>query len=63
MIGTSKIWRPEVGVSEGVSPSMFACEAAASDGRGGVMEGSVLPLEGESSLAAGGVTLVLILGE
>jgi hypothetical protein len=63
MMGTSKIWHPEVGGSDGVSPSMCASEAAASDGRGDAIKGAVLPLAGESSVAAGGVTLVLILGE
>lgn len=63
MMGTPKIWRPEVDVSEGVSPGMFASEVAAADGRGGVMKGSLLPLAGEASLAARGVTLELILGE
>ena len=61
-IGTSKIWHPEVDESEGISAGMCASEAAAPDGRG-VMEGAVLPLAGESSKAARGVTLELILGE
>lgn len=63
LMGESKMWGPEVGGSEGISAGMCASEAAVSDGRGNAMKGAVLPLAGESPVAAGGVTLVLILGE